>query len=112
MPIWTVCGGEKLNGRIKVQGAKNAVLPIMAASLLGGGVSRLEGCPGLSDVAASVDILRYLGCDAASDGDSLIIDSTPMNRCHIRVVGAQNRPIEELIAEAAQQAAELIRGGM
>ena len=36
----------------------------------------------------------------------------PMNRCHIRVVGAQNRPIEELIAEAAQQAAELIRGGM
>ena len=83
MPIWTVCGGEKLNGRIKVQGAKNAVLPIMAASLLGGGVSRLEGCPELSDVAASVDILRYLGCDAASDGDSLIIDSTPMNRCHI-----------------------------
>jgi len=83
MPIWTVCGGKSLGGRIKVQGAKNAVLPIMAASLIGGGVSRLEGCPSLSDVDASVEILRNLGCSVEVNGGTVVIDSNGMCRSHI-----------------------------
>ncbi|MGN1002995.1 MAG: UDP-N-acetylglucosamine 1-carboxyvinyltransferase [Oscillospiraceae bacterium] len=83
MPIWSVRGEKELHGSVKVQGAKNAVLPIMAASLVGGGVSELENCPRLLDVAASTEILEYLGCRVERDGDRIRIDSTPMGKNHI-----------------------------
>ena len=62
MPLWKIRGGNELKGSLAVQGSKNAVLPIMAASLLGGGVTRLSGCPHLRDVDAAMEILRHLGC--------------------------------------------------
>ena len=83
MSEWSVVGGRRLQGRMKVQGAKNAVLPIMAASLLGGGVSRLENCPKLSDVDASLEILRHLGCRVAQNGGEIVIDSSGMSQNHI-----------------------------
>lgn len=83
MSEWSVVGGRRLQGRLKVQGAKNAVLPIMAASLLGGGVSRLENCPKLSDVDASLEILRHLGCRVIQNGGEIVIDSSGMNQNHI-----------------------------
>ena len=83
MPTWIVRGGKRLNGKIKVQGAKNAVLPIMAACILGGGTSRLTNCPQLSDINASVEILRYLGCDVACNGSEIIIDSNSVCKSHI-----------------------------
>ncbi len=83
MPTWTVRGGKELNGNLKVQGAKNAVLPIMAASILGGGVSRLRNCPDLLDLAASAQILRHLGCEVSRNGDEIVIDSNNVCRSHI-----------------------------
>ncbi len=83
MPTWIVRGGKKLYGKIKVQGSKNAVLPIMAASILGGGVSHLKNCPNLSDLDASVDILRHLGCRVQRSEHEIIIDSNNVNRSHI-----------------------------
>lgn len=83
MPIWSIRGGNALSGSVRVQGAKNAVLPIMAASLVSGGVSRLENCPDLLDVAASTEILEYLGCTVAREGDGIWIDSTRMSDNHI-----------------------------
>ena len=83
MPTWKVFGGKTLSGKLKVQGAKNAVLPIMAASLIGGGVSRLEGCPQLSDLDASAQILQHLGCSVLREGDVITIDSSSMCRSHI-----------------------------
>ncbi len=83
MPIWTVRGGKELFGELKVQGSKNAVLPIMAASILGGGVSRLRNCPHLSDLDASLQILSHLGCDVSRCGDEIIIDSNNVCRSHI-----------------------------
>ncbi|MBQ8264946.1 MAG: UDP-N-acetylglucosamine 1-carboxyvinyltransferase [Oscillospiraceae bacterium] len=83
MPVWKVRGGRPLSGTVKVQGSKNAVLPIMAASILGGGISCLKGCPDLSDVDASAQILRHLGCSVERSGDAITIDSTPMRYCHI-----------------------------
>ncbi len=83
MPTWTVRGGKELFGKLKVQGAKNAVLPIMAASIVGGGVSRLENCPELLDIGASMEILRYLGCELSREGDVIIIDSNNVSQSHI-----------------------------
>ena len=83
MPVWKVRGGKMLHGAVRTQGSKNAVLPIMAASLVGGGVSSLTNCPRLLDVDASVDILRCLGCAVAQNGGEIVIDSSGMNGNHI-----------------------------
>ncbi len=63
-------GGKKLGGEIRVQGAKNAALPIMAAAVLCGETVRLTNCPVISDVYAAMRILTYLGCTAGFEGDA------------------------------------------
>ena len=75
-----VCGGKKLNGEISVQGAKNSVLPILVATLLVNGVSVIHNCPYLSDVDATIRILRYLGCTVSRDGHTVTVDSSTMCR--------------------------------
>ena len=83
MSIWHVTGGRPLRGGIKVQGSKNAVLPVIAASLLCPNETELLNCPALTDVEAAVDILRYLGCAAERRGDALSIDASHPDRCDI-----------------------------
>ena len=83
MPTWIVRGGKKLNGKLKIQGAKNAVLPIMAACILGGGTTRLTNCPQLSDINASIDILRHLGCGVSCGDNEIIINSDNVSKSHI-----------------------------
>ena len=68
-------GGRTLEGEVRVQGAKNSVLPILAATLLTRGQVRLEGCPRLRDVDASIRILRDLGCSARWEEDTLAVDT-------------------------------------
>ena len=76
-------GQRRLEGTLAVQGAKNSVLPVLAATLLHPGLSVLRGCPRLSDVDASIRILRHLGCDARWEGDALLVDATAPARCDI-----------------------------
>ena len=83
MSIWRVWGGAPLNGSVQIQGSKNSVLPIMAAAILAGCETELLNCPELSDVAASINILKYLGCTVQRSGDIVNIDSRGMCRCHI-----------------------------
>lgn len=78
-----VRGGRSLRGEVTVQGAKNSVLPILAATLLARGPVELLGCPHLRDVDASVRILKHLGCDARWEGDSLVVDTAGLNQCEI-----------------------------
>lgn len=80
MSIWHIYGGNRLTGSTQVQGAKNAVLPIMAASVLAGSETVLHNVPDLKDVTITLRILRHLGCTAERDGDTVRIDSRGMNR--------------------------------
>ena len=73
-------GGQRLEGILPVQGAKNSVLPILAASILHPGVTVLRGCPRLSDVEASVRILRHLGCEVWWQGEELVVDASTVSR--------------------------------
>ena len=50
MSVILVEGGKKLSGALTVQGAKNSVLPMLAATVLCPGVCCMKGCPELSDV--------------------------------------------------------------
>ncbi|MBP1736606.1 MAG: murA [Oscillospiraceae bacterium] len=75
-----VTGGEPLEGEVKIQGAKNSVLPILAATVLNPGVSVIQNCPRIRDVTASLEILRHLGCRAEQTGDTVTIDATQLVR--------------------------------
>ena len=73
-------GGRRLEGTLTVQGAKNSVLPILAATILHPGRTTLRGCPRLSDVEASIRILRHLGCKAEWEGEELTVDASTLDR--------------------------------
>ena len=76
-------GGVPLQGSLTVQGAKNSVLPILAATILARGQVVLRNCPALRDVDASVRILRSLGCFVRWEGSDLTVDTAGMDRCEI-----------------------------
>ncbi len=83
MSYYEIQGGRPLYGSLAVHGAKNSVLPILAACLLAPGQSVIHNCPDLSDVAATLDILRLLGCRADREGDTVVIDATALSRWDI-----------------------------
>lgn len=68
-------GGTPLAGVADVHGAKNAVLPILAATVLNEGVNVLHNCPDLRDVRITVEMLRYLGVEVQREGSTLTIDT-------------------------------------
>ncbi|PWF99531.1 UDP-N-acetylglucosamine 1-carboxyvinyltransferase [Levilactobacillus bambusae] len=70
-----VHGGNQLTGQVQIEGAKNAVLPILAASILGEtGQTRLTNVPILSDVYTMNNVLRFLNMDVQFDEDSRSVD--------------------------------------
>ena len=76
MSTYIVEGGRPLEGSVRVHGAKNSVLPILAACLLAPGECVIHNCPELSDVRASLDILRRLGCRAERQGEAVVVDAS------------------------------------
>ena len=76
MSVLKITGGRTLSGSLRVQGAKNSALPLLAASVLTEGLSVFRNCPRLTDVAATVDILRHVGCRVYGEGDALYVDSS------------------------------------
>lgn len=76
MNSYRVVGGNKIEGSIKLQGAKNSALPILAATLLIKNRSVIHNCPDLSDVDAALKILVKLGCVCVRDENTVIVDST------------------------------------
>lgn len=75
MGRFSVIGGEKLGGRIRIQGSKNSALPILAASVAVGRPCVIHNCPMLSDINAALNILKALGCEVHRSGNSVSIDS-------------------------------------
>ena len=68
-------GGNCLNGEANVIGAKNSVLPLLAATYLCDGQCILHNWPDLSDVRVSLDILKCLGCKCEKNGNTVVISS-------------------------------------
>lgn len=66
---------EYLKGNITIQGSKNTVLPIMAATLLGSGISVIYNCPMIEDVMVMCQLLECLGAKTTLDNHILTIDT-------------------------------------
>jgi len=76
-----ITGGEPINGEIIISGAKNAVLPILAAGLLADGPMDIGNVPHLHDVTTTMELLGQMGVDLAIDDRMRIhLDSRPADR--------------------------------
>lgn len=75
MDIFCIRGGTPLHGRIALHGAKNAALPLLAATLATGARCELHDCPDISDVTAACAILRHLGCAVEQHGGIVAVDA-------------------------------------
>lgn len=73
MDSMKITGGYKLEGEVKVSGAKNSVLPLMFSTLLAEGEHIFENVPHLMDVQSACQLLEHLGCTTMHEGDQLTI---------------------------------------
>jgi len=73
-------GGVSLKGEVQISGSKNAVLPIMAATLLCPAVYRISCIPNLRDVRTMSSLLEILGAQVESKGDTFVIDTRGVNK--------------------------------
>jgi UDP-N-acetylglucosamine 1-carboxyvinyltransferase len=84
MDRFLIQGGSRLTGEVGISGAKNAALPILAASLLGDGPSRIAGVPDLADIRHMGTLLGELGADVRRDGDALHVEVRDESDSHAR----------------------------
>lgn len=103
MSFYIIQGGNRLEGSLAIHGAKNSVLPILAAATLCGDC-RLLNCPRLTDVEVAMDILRHLGCSAEWQGSEIVTTQTAGGDCHIpdELMGAMRSSIVFLGAVMAR----------
>lgn len=80
---YVVSGSKPLEGTVRVQGAKNSVLPILAASILCSDKCEIHNCPDLYDVETTLKILEGLGCETKRNGDVIVVDSSSAFGCEI-----------------------------
>ncbi len=73
---FVIKGPNRLQGAIKVSGAKNAALPILAAALLCDGVSAIEGVPRLNDVDVMCEVMKPLGIQCRWQNENILVDTT------------------------------------
>ncbi len=74
MPKFRIEGGNSLCGVIDIQGAKNSILPIMAATLVADGECIIENCPDISDTHTALEILQTLGAQVKHRNHTVWVD--------------------------------------
>lgn len=83
MENYVVEGGNRLEGEVIISGAKNAALPIIAATLLNPEKIEIDNCPNIHDVFIMIDILNSLGCNVHMENSKMIVDTSGINKYEI-----------------------------
>ena len=83
MSSYIIQGRTRLEGEVKISGSKNASLPILAATLLNTGVTKLYNVPNIHDVQKMLEILELLGCKIKKKENKIIIDSSNVKKHEI-----------------------------
>ncbi len=83
MLSYIIKGGNKLNGRVKAAGSKNAALPIIATAILNKEPVTLYNIPDIEDTKITLEILKILGCKIVRNSDKITICSANMNKTSI-----------------------------
>ena len=77
--IIVVRGNRVLSGEVSVSGAKNSALKLMAAAILGQGMSVIHNVPKISDIEIMAEVLEYLGVSVKREGHTLCIDTSTID---------------------------------
>ena len=83
MAEYIIRGGRMIEGEFTPNGAKNAALPILAASVMTGDENVFCRCPQISDVKVMVEIISALGCDIKEDGSMIAVNSRGVTCCEV-----------------------------
>ncbi len=83
MENYVVEGGNRLEGEVTISGAKNAALPIIAATLLNPEKIEIGNCPNIHDVFIMIDILNSLGCSVHMENNKMMVDTSGLNKYEI-----------------------------
>ena len=83
MSSYIIEGENRLEGEVYISGSKNASLPIIAASILNGGITKLYNVPNIHDTQITLKILKILGCKVDKKNGKIVIDSSKMNNYKI-----------------------------
>ncbi len=84
MDVFVIEGGRRLSGSVRVNGSKNAALPLLAATLLTDAPVTLRDVPELSDIGNMLRLLRELGVEVARDGTTVQLHATDESEVHAR----------------------------
>ncbi len=79
MEKYVINGGKRLSGEVKIESAKNSVLPLMAGAILTREEVVIKNCPKIHDVLSMANILRSLGVKVKFEEDNLIIKADEMS---------------------------------
>ena len=88
-----VQGGVALQGKVRIQGSKNASLPVLAATLLVEERSFIKNCPRIADVHSMVSLLKCLGCCVRWQETGIVVDSSCVRKremCQKAVTGMRS----------------------
>lgn len=80
---YIITGGKRLEGEVNASGSKNSSLPILAASVLNNGITKLYNVPNIHDTKVMIEILRDLGCKVKRVRDKIVIDSRDIKEYEI-----------------------------
>lgn len=83
MQSYIVNGGEKIEGEVSSSGSKNSSLPILAATLLNKGITKLKNVPNIHDTKIMFDIMKLLGCKIEFNKNEVVIDSKNIDNYEI-----------------------------
>ena len=83
MSSYIIEGGRRLEGEVNVSGSKNASWPIIAASILNPGITKLYNIPNIRDTQITLDILKLIGCKVKKNNGKIEIDARNVNRKEI-----------------------------
>jgi UDP-N-acetylglucosamine 1-carboxyvinyltransferase len=104
---YVITGKQRLEGSIKVSGAKNSSLPLLAASLLTEGTSTLLEIPELADITHMIEVLEHLGCKVGRQNGAMLINAGGLESCDVdevlmRQMRASNLILGPLLARSGR----------
>ena len=83
MPSYIIEGGKRLEGEVEVSGSKNASLPILAATILNNGTTKLYNVPEIRDTRITQEILKFIGCKVKKNKGKIEINSKNITKKEI-----------------------------
>ena len=106
MDKYVIIGGRRLEGDVRVDGSKNSILPVLAATIISGKESVIHNVPELKDVDLLIGLLRTIGCRCFFENNTIVVKSNSQLNTFI-----PEKPVREMRSSIILMGAMLARHG-